>query len=384
MKLSSVFVGHTNMTQSGETEASIEANTNVGAGSVARSRPFRMEMTQPVDEAQVPYGMDTASYLAGERAAYARALSVALPAQQALGQLFQAVDGLNVRVEKEGASLVSLQVKTEAVSVALDFLREKINGVEQGSIPSLQHRCDELAARPLLSPEISSALQNLRDVLANLSTSQQAYLEASLGYAQGPSGALVTQLRWLLQVGTAAACSTYSAAEVAAVFLSRRILIGDIALLSAGDKRYSSHSSVRSVLGAALFVGLVEGMWQMQFRVAKRLPRAARSLNAPLREVSRIARIAVWSSVFVLGMSKGRSACMSTATWVTSRLSAERKVVGEQTAIATSEAPYSPSLAKKIAFIEAGLEPSRPSSAGSPAPPPELLRENQVFDGSSQ
>lgn len=70
--------------------------------------------------AGAPPGIDAASYAAGEAAALARAFQQALPSQQALGQLFTAVDALHSRLEEEAAHWRALQLDQARAASSLE------------------------------------------------------------------------------------------------------------------------------------------------------------------------------------------------------------------------------------------------------------------------
>lgn len=357
-------------------------------GTVTRSRPSPLIETPPPpgsgsDLVPVPSGMDAASYTAGERAAYARAFSAALPSQQALGQLFQAVDTLHERLEADAAAVRTLQEESIRASAAIASVAHKFESLEGLTLPSIHRRCDDLAARPALSPEIAFALQHLRETLTELSVSQQRCLEAAVGYA-GRGGFFVQQLQALVQTAAGYATATLSKADVAAVFLSRKILLGDVRSVN-GDVQQGS--SGWAGLGAGLFVALVEGAWQIHEHTAARLPRALQPVNAPIRTGLRAVRALVWSASFVLAASEVRAACLDLVERI-GQGNRGKEVAPPPPAILNSPQspgsevqPYSPSLARTLADIEYGrTAPRRPHSSGSADPSTELLRDNSLFE----
>ncbi|KAG7673017.1 hypothetical protein Ndes2437B_g01124 [Nannochloris sp. 'desiccata'] len=369
---------------------SLEASYESPMGTLTRSRPSPLIETPPPpgkdSNSLAPAGMDAASYAAGERAAYARAFSAALPSQQALGQLFQAVDTLHERLEVDAAAVRSLQDESIRTSETMASMSHRLEYIEGIGLPGLQRRCDDIAARPALSPEVASALLHLRTTLSDLSLSQQRCLETAVGYA-GRNGYFVQQLQTLLQTLSTYAGGVLSKADVAAIFLSRKVLIGDVAEVVGGVNRINS--KLRVSAGAALFVGLVECAWQVQERTAQQLPRVLRSANAPLRTGLKAARTVVWTAAFILAVNEVRTACgeffsghQPSAT-STAPNNSDIKT-GSSTLSATSspqQAPYSPSLAGTLGDLESGRSPARrPASAGSPAPAKELLRDNDLFE----
>jgi hypothetical protein len=326
--------------------------------------------------------MDAASYAAGERAAYARAFSAALPSQQALGQLFQAVDTLHERSELDAAAVRSLQDESIRTSATMASMSNRMESIESIGLPALQGRLDDIAARPALSPEVASALNHLRTTLSELSLAQQRCVETAVGYA-GRSGFFIQQLQTLLQTLTTYAAGVLSKADVAAVFLSRKVLLGDVAeVVGNGSRGSGIKQKARVAAGAALFVGLVEGAWQLQVRTARQLPRVVRSANAPLRTGLKIARTVVWTAAFILAASEVRTVCSSIVTSNNNTNNIDTCSNGSSAVSSPQQqaAPYSPSLAGTLADLESGrTPPRRPTSAGSPAPAKELLRDNDLF-----
>ena len=69
--------------------------TVAGSGPSAWRSPQQQQQQQQQMVVQAPAGMDAQAYMAGERAAFLQAYQQALPSQQALGQLFSAVDALH-------------------------------------------------------------------------------------------------------------------------------------------------------------------------------------------------------------------------------------------------------------------------------------------------
>jgi hypothetical protein len=90
--------------------------------------------------------------LAGERAAYARAFSFAVPSQQALGQLFGAVEQLHARLESDARAVRDVQLAQARDAAALELAVQRIVEMERGALPELQRKWEEVATRPALSP----------------------------------------------------------------------------------------------------------------------------------------------------------------------------------------------------------------------------------------
>jgi hypothetical protein len=252
-----------------------------------------------------PSGVDAASFAAGESAAFQRAFAAALPGQQALGQLGRAVDVLHARLEADAVALRALQGDHARAAAALASAVGRLDHVERKAVPELRARVD--AVGPALSAEAADAFARLRDVLAGLSDAQARYLEAAAGYP-GPAGFLVAQLTSLLALAVRFGSAGLARADVAAIFLSRRILVGDLAAAAAARR-----SRLQVAAGAALFVAAVEAAWQATDRGAAAAPAALRRAAAPLRVGMKAARAAVWAAAFVLAANEARGACAAAA-----------------------------------------------------------------------
>lgn len=307
-----------------------------------------------------------AAFIAGERAAYARAFAAVLPAQQALGQLFQSVESLQKQLETEAASLCALQQDATRHAAALS----RIDAIETVSIPSIQSRIDGIASRPTYTPELVDALHQLHTSLATAITTTTA---ATTTHASSSSSPALYLLKSLADTATGYATSALSKADVAAVFLSRKILLGDVLKVTGNGTRKTNQ--FHAVGGAALFVSIVEAAWQLNERIIVRqmTPRGLRSLHAPVRRGLGVVRIIVWISAFVLAATEIREACHNVFS---SPPPPETQLIPT----VPMSPPYSPSLAPTLDDITQGrAPPPRPHSRGSPAPARELLKDNSLF-----
>jgi hypothetical protein len=254
---------------------------------------------QRQDPSFVPPGLDTAAFVAGERAAYARAFAAVLPAQQALGQLFAAIETLHSRLEEDANTVRKLIIDQTQTSTELHCVAQRFAALEEST------------ARSALMPEVAHALQSLRDVLVNLSLAQQGYLEATQA-SSGHPGLFVRQVHWLATVGVGWATTALSKADVAALFLSRKILVGDFTGRSQeGLDRREGYSTV---LAATMLVAVVELGWQLHARLLPYLPKTVRKMNAPLQTGLKVARFTVWAAAFVLCSAAARQTCVKLAT----------------------------------------------------------------------
>lgn len=271
----------------------------------------------------IPSGLDAASYIAGERAAYSRAFAAALPSQHALGQLFKAVDTLHARIEEDAAVVRAVHTENIRSSSELSSVSQRIFHIEQSHLPSLQQRIDAVADRPAISPEINEALRHLRDVLGALSQAQHRYLEAATtGYCGSISVTLMRQLYALCAAAVAFSGSILSKADIAALFLSRKILLAPLTIssLHVHSNNADQHRNTRmlhqplqdtlqSIIAASLFVGTIEAAWRLHESASRPLPKAMRRLGSPLRVGLRIVRAGVWSSAFVVAVHEMRHVC---------------------------------------------------------------------------
>ena len=131
-------------------------------------------------------------------------------------------------------------------------------------------------------------------------------------FAGSWSHVLWRQVRWLLATCGGYAQRLLSKADVAAIFLSRKILLDDLLpmtqltalprsdgqgmlLLQQGQACALPlrPTSSRTVLGAVLFLGLVESLWQVHDRGIRLLPQQLRHATAPV-QVGTTAHIAAW------------------------------------------------------------------------------------------
>ncbi|PSC67449.1 beta-Ig-H3 fasciclin [Micractinium conductrix] len=222
-----------------------------------------------------PPGIDPASFQAGERAAFLMAFQQALPGQQALGQLFSAVDSLHSRLEEEAAAWRSMHLGASKADGLLQAALQRLDALEHGTLPQLQHKWEESARR---APEqLAELVGGLSQVVALLAAQRQLLLDRQAEpLPPGARGAAHRQLPWLVIAAAGYAQAVLSRADVAALFLSRKILLTDPA---PGEEA----RGMRSALGAALFVAAVEAAWQAQRRLLRPLPSAAHRAAAPLQ-----------------------------------------------------------------------------------------------------
>ncbi|KAL4425195.1 hypothetical protein ABPG75_009211 [Micractinium tetrahymenae] len=279
-----------------------------------------------------PPGVDPASYAAGERAALMMAFQQALPGQQALGQLFSAVDALHARLEGEARAWRSLQLGASKADGLLEGALQRLDALEHSRLPALQEKWEETARR---APEqLTELVGSLQQVVSLLAQQRQLLLEhrqqAEHSGSSGGSGLLAKRrIPWLLLAAAGYGQSLLSKADVAALFLSRKILLAEPTPgeLEAEDAAARRRRRLRSALGAALFVAAVESAWQAQRRLLRPLPAAAQRVAAPLQLGLRAARAAVWSAGLLLAAAQTRASCVAAGDSIVGALEAAAAAV---------------------------------------------------------
>lgn len=105
---------------------------------------------------------------------------------------------------------------------------QRLEALEGGRLPELERRCDEALSRQPAeaAPEVVEVLAALRDALAALSAGHPA--GGGGGQKLGAAGR--GTLHWLLLAAAGYGGAVLSRADVAAMFLSRRILLSDVAV----------------------------------------------------------------------------------------------------------------------------------------------------------
>lgn len=171
--------------------------------------------------------------------------------------------------------------------------------------PHCTPQVEEATAR--IPEQHQAVAELLADIVAVL---RQVQAAAAAAPAAAHPAAALSSLRWLIAGALGLGSAVLSKANVAALFLSRRILLVDL-LPPTND---TATQRLRATLSAALFIVSVEGTWQAHERVMPRVPVFVQRAAAPLRLGLRLARVAVWSAAFVLITAGVRGACSSAAT----------------------------------------------------------------------
>jgi len=249
---------------------------------------------------EIPPDMDEASYLAGEKAAMFRLFQEVIPSQQAIGALSTAVHYLKAEVRE----LQQAHGNVTALQATMEGQKERLNGVEDQRIPSIEERIDHIQQQSC-PQEMVSLLRSMH----GLHTSAMAAHKAEVEWRQKSSlERLAISLKGLLS-------GSISQLDVALLFMSRRLLLGKYAesWMEAGstDPQVAAHSRRRAVAGATLFVAAVELGWQAHKAGERTLPWPLQVFMKPMRPGLRLLRTACWMSVLVLGAHEARQYCLS-------------------------------------------------------------------------
>jgi hypothetical protein len=145
--------------------------------------------------------------------------------------------------------------------------------------------------------DVTEALHQLRSVLSHMAAKD------------GVQGTFpFSQLHWLLATAAGYSTRVLSEADVAAVFLSRKLLLTDV---------FAAREQRQAVISAALLVAAVEGAWQVHERTRRVVPFGRIS---PLYTGLKAARVAVWSAALILSFKSARTVCHSAGERVNARL----------------------------------------------------------------
>lgn len=268
-------------------------------------------MGSPVAEANsfyTPPGMDHEAYAAGERAAMGRALNMLLPSQQALGMLSGGLQRLEERVQEEAAHSRQAQVSTADARALIQSLHQRMDQLEKVRLPDMDSRIQHAIEAPL-SQEFQATLLGLQGALGDLASRRNMNEYSLTGFA-------IRQLSWLGATASLYAQKALSKADVAAIIVSRKILLDNRvtgligpAAPAEGAVGQELSKNTRSVFGALLFLSAVESAWQMHSRAFCYVPLRLRKATTPLQLGLRIMRGATWAATLTLSAVYFRRAC---------------------------------------------------------------------------
>jgi hypothetical protein len=257
------------------------------------------------------------SYIAGERDALAKAFGALLPSQQALGQLFQAVDGVQARMAEEAAIVRSLQTHSASLTESVNGVSTRVSVLEETAIPTISNRCDELAGRPVVDTDLLSAVlhtvNSLRDVLQDLAVVQER--------SRAQSGLTVWSTGFAYRICVSLALRIQSAIRVVSSRLEGLLVSMSMSWLIGNDHSRQGPAAnmrnvqhvVQKILSGTVFIALVEGLWFLQKKAKEKLPETLLRLLQPIQVLLKLARIVTWTAVFFLSIHTARRASTSVA-----------------------------------------------------------------------
>lgn len=207
--------------------------------------------------------LDATSYIAGEKAALEKAIRYALPSNQALAALSNSLEHLEAQCRGHAARVRACE-------------DSGASGAHR--LASLEARLDMMQAKA--DGDHAEAMERL-----------MAALERTVERRGAVGGALEALRRFLV----AQAKHAVRGADVAALFLSRRLLL---------DPRQDGPlSDVRHALAGTLVLGAVEAAWHLHRRVIVRSSATYAKLSKPLTAGLVGTRAVLWGAAFVLGIS---------------------------------------------------------------------------------
>jgi len=254
------------------------------------------------------------AYAAGERAALARAFREALPSQQALGALANAVTSLQSRAGSSEAVSREAAAAAAAAAALARSVDERLTILETGRLPALE-----------AAGGAREAAEGLRGVLEALSSSLTKVAESAVVSANNRNSTSFGG------IAASLALSAINATEAAAA----RLLLGSggaaSAAASSSTPSSSSSSATAVALGAALTVASLEAlMLSSDFISRNLLPRPLSRAVRPARGALRAARAAAWGAGAVLAGCALRRACFVLAERATRRPEQQREEEREE------------------------------------------------------
>ncbi|EIE18833.1 hypothetical protein COCSUDRAFT_59764 [Coccomyxa subellipsoidea C-169] len=271
---------------------------------------------------------DAESYMMGQRAALMDAFKLALPGQSQLGGMVRDLHRLQSQVDEERLHARHAESSLAEVATKVQGLADRFTTLETHRLPDMDNRI-ERASTALISQarisEFHATLDMMNDALARISERKESpggYIFGGGGGGNAAGGGgLSSSLIWLLQTAAGYARRSLSQADVAAVFLSRRILLDRAALQGSGMPREAAaegnalglrlRAAARPALGSAAFLAAVEAAWQLHERWSGLLPRQLRAATAPAALGIRAVRGATWAAAILLTAVAARESAFS-------------------------------------------------------------------------
>lgn len=253
--------------------------------------------------AQVPHGVDSVSYLCGERTALLRAFKQLIPQQQTLGALQASIEQLKGTVDFGSQGLRELEIRTEKLEFNSTSLQGSISYVEKVQVPRLQQAISELQG---MSGIEGSLIKDLKEIIrerAMLETNKQT--TPSKGYMSRMMGSTLGHIFHPL-------VRQISQGDDFLIAFARRILYGTESTLQSIER---SPMKVRTqrLLSTLLLLCIVETAWRMQLVASKRIPKSVNRFFTPVSYGIKTTRLCLWSSAFVVGLVNVRHFCSTVA-----------------------------------------------------------------------
>lgn len=261
-------------------------------------------LAAPVGDGAVPKGVDSVSYLYGERSALLRAFKQVIPQQQTLGALQTSLDELKGNLKQESNNWRVLEARTEKLEYSTSSLQGNISYVEKVQIPKLQQAISELQGISGIEGTLVKDLKEaLRERPVNVPTNQ---VTSSLGYVGGVMGSTLGSV--LRPVARQIAHG-----DEFVIALARRILYGTESTLQSFEQS-PLKSRTKKLISTLLLLSTIEVAWKMQVLAGKKLPKRIERLMKPVSYGIKTSRICLWSSAFVLGVVNLREFCATIAS----------------------------------------------------------------------
>lgn len=141
-------------------------------------------------------------------------------------------------------------------------------------------------------------MQQLRDVLSDLANDVH-----TTNSMRNTGSFPLRHLQFLFQTLAKYTAGVISNADVAALFIARKILLVDVV-----SAREQQQRKGQGAVGAVLFIAAVEGLWRLHELLRKSVPITGGRTPSPLYHGLKTMRIAVWGAAFVFGAHEAKNA----------------------------------------------------------------------------
>jgi len=258
----------------------------------------------PEVDGVVPKGVDSVSYLCGERSALLRAFKQVIPHQQTLGALQTSLDELKGNLKQETHNWRSLEARTEKLEYNASSLQGNISYVEKVQIPKLQQAISELQGVSGIEGTLIRDLKELlRDRPTNVPASQ---VSSSFGYMGGVMGSTLGSV-------FRPVARQIAHGDEFVIALARKILYGTESTLHSIEQS-PIKARTRKLISTLLLLSAIEASWKMQLLASNKLPKGIQRFMKPISYGIKTSRFCLWSSAFVLGVVNLREFCSTIAS----------------------------------------------------------------------